>query len=82
MSRICCGGGETLGGAALKHARSEATQGRMQVQLVLPLGEEGGKAIYTGDSGKEEEGHLHHACLVFRSFCHGLTEGQVPEASD
>lgn len=57
MSRICCGG-ETPGRTALKHARSEAAQGRMQVQLVRPLREQGSKAIYTGDSGEEEEGDL------------------------
>lgn len=41
---------------------------------------EGGKAIHTGAFG-EEEG-FYHACLVFRTSSHGLTERQVLKAVD
>ena len=71
-------------------ARAEAAQGRMQVQLVC-LCECGGGVVVAGGlkpyiqellERRRRRGGFYHACLVFRSSSHGLTERQVLKAAD
>lgn len=59
-----------------------AAQGwlNMLLQLVCLCEQEGETAIHTGALEEEEGGSFYHACLVFRSSSHGLTERQALKA--